>query len=963
MKGEWKKLMKMRLKGKIFKRAKRIAGIMLAVLLALVFVVPGTTVFAGDDGTDSLSADTGETISIKGNCVFANGIPIVIKENNGITSIYSQDGTLLSGAEDVSNKWIFGGWNGGTHSANTSVTMESGVVTKNIYGGSLSGTIEGDTSVEIKGGTAGWVYGGGEGSTVNGTAKVTVYAGARIWGGEASNTTADASNRGTVFGGGFDGTVEKTEVTLLGGDFGWAYGGGQNCTVDSTDIKLLGNPDLWCSVYGGGNGGSIRTANLTVRKVNNPGWAVYMYGGGWNDSVTQANITIGGDVRLAGNVPIYATGSGETNSSNTSKVENVKFVIDNFDLITEGNTTVCGPLVGTNVTGTAEVLVTGTKSNGTSMQLWSKDIDKIRVEQGSVILFGGNLEDSENPIQPLELGCLELASSGEAVFPYGNKSVVIEELAGSGTLTFEGQTMQPTMITGVKKVSSTAAAPLQINARGVGIVIDDTVFISGTGVTSAACFRSDLPNYTAVLIDDGIQLKPSSTVKEYTSISRAEFDKSGYTYGDVMILSIDAIVTGGAPLAGEPVYIIAGDMGTQLTSAVLDSEGKATVILPVDSFLMNVMDNSSDKTLKVLYKGSDQYVSTLDVFSLTGTKDTDIVFSDADISLTQEITAPALNSKPMTELSTDNEFFTAEVVWTPATTVFEADTAYSADIILKPKQGYDLEHIGRITYQGTVVTPQQQLDGSLRLSKVKSFDAIPSGSVEVDYKTSSDALDIVPEGVTSLFSGIEELKGALYTGTAAKLTDILKENMVYYDVQLFVSLDGEQSWQAAVPGNFPSGGIEVTLPYPDGTDSKNYDFVVAHMLTRTMNGKTPGEIEFPDIQETEYGITFRVYSLSPISVGWKRVASGENPSGGTEETTPGGTEETTPGGTEETTPGATEETTPGGTEETTPGVSTEPETEAEIVVSPSTGNNNGILVYSIMLISIMGMVGVVTRKK
>ena len=131
---------------------------------------------------------------------------------------------------------------------------------------------------------------------------------------------------------------------------------------------------------------------------------------------------------------------------------------------------------------------------------------------------------------------------------------------------------QPTTITGVKKVSSTAAAPLQINTRGADIVIDDTVFISGTGVTSAACFRSDLPNYTAVLINDGIQLKPSSTVKEYTSISRAEFDKNSYTYGDVMTLSIDAIVTGGAPLAGESVYIIAGDMGTQLTSAVLDSE-------------------------------------------------------------------------------------------------------------------------------------------------------------------------------------------------------------------------------------------------------------------------------------------------------------------------------------------------------------------------------------------------------
>ena len=44
------------------------------------------------------------------------------------------------------------------------------------------------------------------------------------------------------------------------------------------------------------------------------------------------------------------------------------------------------------------------------------------------------------------------------------------------------------------------------------------------------------------------------------------------------------------------------------------------------------------------------------------------------------------------------------------------------------------------------------------------------------------------------------------------------------------------------------------------------------MLTRAMNGKNPGEIEFPAVEETASGITFRVYGLSPISVGWKQVA-------------------------------------------------------------------------------------------
>ena len=91
-------------------------------------------------------------------------------------------------------------------------------------------------------------------------------------------------------------------------------------------------------------------------------------------------------------------------------------------------------------------------------------------------------------------------------------------------------------------------------------------------------------------------------------------------------------------------------------------------------------------------------------------------------------------------------------------------------------------------------------------------------------------------------------------------------------MKLLVSLDGGATWEAATPGNFPDGGIQVTIPYPAGTNGKTHDFVVAHMLTRAMNGKNPGEIEFPAVEETASGITFRVYGLSPISVGWKQVA-------------------------------------------------------------------------------------------
>lgn len=817
----------------------------------------------------SLLANAGAKIDIMSNIVYANGIPIVIKENNGITSIYDENGTLLSGDTDVSQKWIFGGWSdGGRHSGSTSVRMESGTVTQNIYGGSNKGTLEGNTNVVIEGGKVGWVYGGGQYDSVNGTARVTVYPGSKIWGGSAGDDTVDEFNRGTVFGGGLGGTVKNTKVILEGGDFGWAYGGGYDCTVEnSTDIRLLGNPDRWCSVYGGGNGGSIKEANLTARGVANSGYAIYMYGGGWSDSVGTANITIGGDCRFAGNVGVYAAGSGES-EYNTSTVENANFVIDDFDKLTQYNTTVCGPLVGTNVAGEVNVLVTGTQTRDTSMQLLLKDIDDVKLEQCSVVLFGGNPLESGK--QPLELERLEVTANGEAIFPYGNTIVNIRELAGSGKLLFQGyEGSQPTMITGVEKVSSTAASPLQISVRGNTMTVENNVFVSGPGITSAVGFRSGHYGYVAVKTDAGIELQKSSGVVKYTKITQASFDRASYAYGEKMKLSLAAETTDGTPLAGETLYIGAGD-GTVVASAVLDSQGKAVLELPVDTYLRNLCKGAGRQNLRVVYNGNEQYWSDVRMMNLEGTNEQAFTLTDADIVLNQEIPAPALNANPIRTLDTGDTFYTAEVVWSPDTTLFEADTIYSASIVLKAKQGYDFNSLGTITYQGTQVTPQVQSDGSQLLPGVKTFSTVLSG--DQMFRTEQNVLDTVPEELKNLFSSIDQLKEALYKGAAQQMAEITESNMAYYDVKLFVSLDGGQSWEPATEGNFPEEGILVTLNYPAGTNGATHDFAVAHMLTRSMNGKVPGAMEYPAVQETAAGITFRVYSLSPIAVGWKRTA-------------------------------------------------------------------------------------------
>ena len=103
-----------------------------------------------------------------------------------------------------------------------------------------------------------------------------------------------------------------------------------------------------------------------------------------------------------------------------------------------------------------------------------------------------------------------------------------------------------------------------------------------------------------------------------------------------------------------------------------------------------------------------------------------------------------------------------------------------------------------------------------------------------------------------------------------KTSGILPENVVVYDVQLLINVNGT-GWVPATEENFPAGGITVTLPYPSGTGKDTHGFTVAHMLTRDMNGMEAGDVEYPSVTKTDGGVQFRVYSLSPISIGWKTV--------------------------------------------------------------------------------------------
>lgn len=98
------------------------------------------------------------------------------------------------------------------------------------------------------------------------------------------------------------------------------------------------------------------------------------------------------------------------------------------------------------------------------------------------------------------------------------------------------------------------------------------------------------------------------------------------------------------------------------------------------------------------------------------------------------------------------------------------------------------------------------------------------------------------------------------------------ENRAFYDIALRYK-NAEGNWVEVDEANFPAGGVEVVLPYPNGTDSKD-TFTIVHMLTTAARA---GELELVSHTKQADGLHFRVTSLSPFGVSWVKYAA---PSGG-----------------------------------------------------------------------------------
>lgn len=163
-----------------------------------------------------------------------------------------------------------------------------------------------------------------------------------------------------------------------------------------------------------------------------------------------------------------------------------------------------------------------------------------------------------------------------------------------------------------------------------------------------------------------------------------------------------------------------------------------------------------------------------------------------------------------------------------------------------------------------------KVDGTLTI-KNPSTDATMTGLVTTPVTGAPSAIltggATLPPGINAgdvrlLVSALPPSeRSAIMQASAGALQQIPRGNTLAYEISLIDVANGNAVVQ-------PGGGINITLPYPNGTDS-NTLFGIVHMI----GGVTPETLAYTN---TDKGISFVTQSLSPFIIGYNTNESTNN---------------------------------------------------------------------------------------
>ena len=158
---------------------------------------------------------------------------------------------------------------------------------------------------------------------------------------------------------------------------------------------------------------------------------------------------------------------------------------------------------------------------------------------------------------------------------------------------------------------------------------------------------------------------------------------------------------------------------------------------------------------------------------------------------------------------------------------------------------------------------------------IENWDEIVRPKLEPEEPSSmettiKEGLNEVPEAVAAQYPTVEDIYKALLEAALSGNSAIKKENTnsVLLDVSLEIhNPDGTVTKVEAE--NFPEEGVEVLLPYPEGTN-RTYIFVITHMIA---SGEHAGEIEVLNYRAEADGLRVRFTSMSPVCIAYQAGSS------------------------------------------------------------------------------------------
>ena len=215
----------------------------------------------------------------------------------------------------------------------------------------------------------------------------------------------------------------------------------------------------------------------------------------------------------------------------------------------------------------------------------------------------------------------------------------------------------------------------------------------------------------------------------------------------------------------------------------------------------------------------------------------------------------------------------------PADTLPDTEIRAGGDVTFTVRPAAEYSDFSKLTVNGyDCLTGSGKAAGCETVSARKNADG--SYTVTLTGVTGNISADIAAHKlVIGVLTVPQVLESRPELDTADKIKLRLEtmmigtaENRAFYDIALRYK-NAEGNWVEVDEANFPTGGVEVVLPYPNGTDSKD-TFTIVHMLTTAARA---GELELVSHTKQADGLHFRVTSLSPFGVSWVKYAA---PSGG-----------------------------------------------------------------------------------